>query len=364
MSSQQKKLARSVETADELNSRSRMNGSKRWLGSLTAASTAIVLSFAAMNASAMAKKTYCVFDPVGASGPIFQKMKDYQVAALEWGVEFELKPYTDERVAEEDFKSGQCDAVGLTGVRGRKFNSFTGTIDSVGAIPTYDHMAVVLKTLAKNKAAPLMRSGEYEVTGIVPGGQVFLYVNDRTIDSVSEMSGKKLGILESDPAQKVMSMSIGASPVSTSISTMYSQFNNHSLDIVPGPAIVYEAMELHKGLEPGGGIVDYSVGQLTLQMIVRHQNFPDGFGQKSREYVVNSMKRSLDVLETSEEGIDQKWWINIPKANRVEYSEMLRQARLSLRDKGIYDGKMLTVLRQVRCKKEPTASECTAADKE
>jgi hypothetical protein len=156
----------------------------------------LMFGFVSTSSSAMSKKTYCVFDPVGANGAVFQKMRDYQAAALDWGVEFSLKPYTDERVAEEDFKSGQCDAVGLTGARGRKFNSFTGTLDAIGAIPTYGHMAVALKTLAKERAAPLMRAGEndeYEVVGIIPGGQVFLYVNDREVDSVSEMSGKKIG---------------------------------------------------------------------------------------------------------------------------------------------------------------------------
>ena len=309
-------------------------------------------------------KTYCVYDPVGANGIVFQKMKDYQVAALEWGVKFQLKPYTDERVAEEDFKSGQCHAVSLTGIRGRKFNSFTGTIDSIGSVPSYEHMDTLLKTLSKSNAAKLMRSGEYEVAGIVPAGQVFLYVNDREIDSVGEMSGKKLGVLSSDPAQKIMSMSIGASPVNSSIATMYSQFNNRSIDIVSGPAIIYDAMELEKGLSPNGGILDYVVGQLTLQVLVRYDEFPSDFGQKSREYFAKELPKDFAQLKDSENSIDAKWWVNIPQENSTEYSELLRQARLSLRDKGIYDGKMLTVLRKVRCKKNPAQSECTATDKE
>lgn len=44
-------------------------------------------------------KTLCVFDMLGANGPYFAEMKDYKTAALAWGVDFTLKPYTSERVA-------------------------------------------------------------------------------------------------------------------------------------------------------------------------------------------------------------------------------------------------------------------------
>lgn len=324
----------------------------------------VALSAILTSSPLLAKKMFCVFDPAGESGMFFQKMMDYQIAAIEWGVEFKLEAYPDERVAEEVFKSKQCDAVGVTGIRARQYNSFTGTIDSIGAIPTYDHMTTLLKTLARKNAASLMRSGDYEIVGIVPAGQVFLFVNDRQIDSVGEMSGKKLGVLSADPAQKFLSTSIGASPVDANIATMYSKFNNRSLDIVSGPAIIYDSMELEKGLAPIGGILDYAVGQLTLQILVRHDEFPGAFGQKSRDYIAKKLAADIELLENAENAIDKKWWVAIPKENNAEYTELLRQARLSLRDQGIYDKKMLKVLRKVRCKKDPSISECTAADKE
>jgi hypothetical protein len=54
--------------------------------------------------------------------------------------------------------------------------------------------------------------------------------------------------LDSDPAQVEMVMFVGASPVGTSIANMYSKFNNGSVYITNGPGILYEAMELYKGL--------------------------------------------------------------------------------------------------------------------
>ena len=67
-------------------------------------------------------------------------MKEYRIAALGWGVDFKLKPYTDEKTAAEDFKAGQCDGVVLTGTRVRSFQKFTGTIEAMGAVPSYDHL--------------------------------------------------------------------------------------------------------------------------------------------------------------------------------------------------------------------------------
>ena len=69
---------------------------------------------ASASIAAAETKTLCVFDMLGANGPYFAEMKDYKTAALAWGVDFTLKPYTNERVAAEDFKAGTCDAVIFT----------------------------------------------------------------------------------------------------------------------------------------------------------------------------------------------------------------------------------------------------------
>ena len=45
----------------------------------------------------------CVFDILGAQGDIYSLMKDYQLAANNFGASLELKPYTDEKIAAEDF---------------------------------------------------------------------------------------------------------------------------------------------------------------------------------------------------------------------------------------------------------------------
>jgi len=309
-------------------------------------------------------KKMCIFDLLGANGPIFSQMKDYKAAALAWGVELELKPYSSERVAAEDFKSGLCDAVSFTGIRARQFVPFTGSLDAIGAMPTYELLKSVITTISAKKAAKLMFKDPYEVVGVFPGGAAYLFVNDRNIDTVGELAGKRIAIMDSDPAQVEMVTFVGASPVGTSIANMYSKFNNGSVDITYGPAIVYEAMELYKGLEPNGGVIRFPLAQLTMQIVIRKAEFPKGYGQKSREFALSQFDPGVELVKRYESKIPDKLWVSIPEADKSGYNEVFRQSRIKLREKGIYNGKMLTVMRMLRCKKDPRQSECTAADKE
>lgn len=115
------------------------------------AAAVVTASVALSTAAHAAKQTVCVFDLLGTGGDVYAMMKDYSLAAAKWGADITLKPYTDERIAAEDFKAGQCDGVSLTGLRGRQFNTFTGSIDSIGAITTYAQMKDVLTLLSNPK---------------------------------------------------------------------------------------------------------------------------------------------------------------------------------------------------------------------
>ncbi len=324
---------------------------------------AMALSTTAFSAD-LPKRTLCVWDIVGRSGPVASQMEDYRLQAIKWGVDLEMKVYTDEKIAAEDLKSGACDAAGITGLRAREFSSFTGTLDSIGAIPDEDHMKVVLQYLADPKLAKLMISGEYEIAGILPGGAAYLFTNDRTIDTVGELAGKKFAAMDFDKAQAIMIESVGASPVSVSLTNFGSMFNNGSVDIIGAPAIAYDALELYKGLGDKGAVVNFAIIQLTAQIVARHNRFPEGFGQSSRGYVWSQYGKAMDVVSAAEKSINPSYWLDLPDKDKEGYMEMFRQSRLTLRDQGLYDGKMLSFLSKVRCKKDPALAECTAKDRE
>ncbi len=310
-------------------------------------------------AAAPAKQTLCVWDITGTGGDVFNMMKDYKLAAARWGANLDLKPYTDERIASEDFKAGQCDAVIMTGLRGRQFNGFTGSLDSLGAMPTYEHVKKVLATLSKPNAGALMVSGNYEVAGIAPMGAAYLFVNDRSINNVGKLSGKKIAVLDYDKAQAKMVQKVGAQPVASDITNFAGKFNNGSVDIIGAPAAAFKPLELFKGLGAKGAIAQFPLVQLTLQIYIRQDRFPEGFGQKSREYMYSQYDRAIKLVVDAEKNIDKKYWMTIPEADQEKYTLMIRDARISLTNDGIYDKKTMKLLKQVRCQITPADAECS-----
>lgn len=307
------------------------------------------------------KRSVCVFDLVGQHGDAFTLMKDYKISALAWGVDFELKPYTDEKIAAEDLKAGQCDAALLTGIRGRLFNNYTGSLDSIGSQPDYASVRLTHEAMANPKLAPKMKSGPYEVTGMLPLGAAFVFVNDKAINNVKALSGKRVAVLDFDKAQAKMVRLVGASPVAADTISFAGKFNNRSVDVCAAPAAAYRALELYKGLEPKGGVVRFAVAQITLQLIARHERFADapGFGQKSRAWFFDQFDRALILIDKAEKEIEGKYWIDLPAADKLGYDEMMRQSRISLRNEGIYNAEALTLLRKVRCKLDGARAECT-----
>ncbi|MFD2231916.1 putative solute-binding protein [Alkalimarinus sediminis] len=331
------------------------------LKNIKALSVAAVVSASATSGAVQAEmmdRTFCVWDPIGANGPLFNVMKSAKPSAMKWGINLELVAYTDEKIAAEDFKAGQCDSVLLTGTRAREFNKFTGSLEAIGAIPSTEEMRLVLQTLTQPKAAKLMKSGEYEVAGILPAGAIYLYTRDRTIDTVEELQGKKVATLDYDQASMTMVRHVGASVVGASTANFAGKFNNGSVDVAYAPAVAYTPLELYKGLGENGGVFQFSLAQMNFQIIARIDRFPEGYGQKVRDYSATRFEEAYKLVEAAEAEIKPEYWMK-PTAEQLDgYAKMLQEVRISLRDEGVYDAKALRLMRKVRCKKNPTNSEC------
>ncbi|HEX6592131.1 MAG TPA: putative solute-binding protein [Moraxellaceae bacterium] len=316
---------------------------------------------AAVPACASAQ-VFCVYDPMGTQGEVFSVAKDYQFVAKTWGVNIDLKAYTDERVAAEDFKAGQCDGVAITGLRARQFNTFTGSIDAIGAVPDYTIMRKVLDLLASPKLAPLMVSGPYEVAAIIPIGAAYPFVNDRSINTLDKAAGKKIAVLDWDKTQARMVQQIGAQPVASDITNFASKFNNGQVDIIVAPIIVYQPLELYRGLGTKGAIARFPVIQLTGQVLIRHEKFPPGFGQRAREYALGMLNRAFGMIRNEERGVNPAHWMHVPVSDRPGYVKLMREARISMTRDGLYDKRMMSILKRVRCKQSPDDAECAMTD--
>ena len=248
---------------------------------------ALFLMLPALALAELPKRVICVFDPLGANGTLFSTAQDYRNVAVEWGVDLEPRPYTDEKIAVDDFKAGQCDAALVTGARSRPFNKFAATIEAVGAIPDEKMLRTLLATISGPKAAKYMREGDYEVAGIMPAGPVYLFTRDREIDTVEEMSGKRIATIDYDQPSIHLVNHVGASIVPSNSANFSGKFNNGSVDIAYAPAVAYEPLELYKGLKENGGIADFVLAYMDFQILIRADRFPAEFGQKSRTTVAS-----------------------------------------------------------------------------
>jgi hypothetical protein len=312
--------------------------------------------------AAQAKQVFCVFDLVGKNGDVYTLMKDYQLAAKNWGADIELRVGQNEAVIAEDFKAGKCDGISVTGMRGRQFNKFTGSLDAIGAIPDLKLAVKVMQGLASPTFAKYMTNSKYEVAGVIPVGDAFLMVNDRSINTVAKAAGKKIAVLDYDEAQKIMVQQIGAQAVSADVTNFGSKFNNRQVDIIGAPAAVFKPLELHKGLGTKGAIVNYPILQVTGNLIIRPDKFPAGYGQKSREWVKTQLPRAFGILGKMKADIPQKYWMNIPAADKPGYQKLMRESRIDLTRRGVYDRRMMKLLWQFRCKEDRSNFECSLQD--
>ena len=345
------------------------------LGQRSGKFAVITLMLASMVGSAQANQTLCVYDMLGVTGDLFNMTKDYVVAMQRHGVTIDLKGYTDERVATEDFRTGQCDAVVATAFRIRQFNGVAGSIDTLGSttivrngkidIPaSYDVVRKLIQTYASPAATKLMTMGQYEVGGMIPLGAAYPIVSDRRINTIEALAGKRIAAFDHDKAQAVMIQRIGAQPVSADITNFSTKFNNGTVDMIAAPTMAYKPLELSKGIGKNGAITRFPIMILTYQMAINKTKFPDGFGLKSREYWSSQFDRAMQLIKQADAGIPPATWMDLSAENAYKYTLMLRESRIDIAEKGLYDKRGLKVIKKIRCNVNPSDPECTTKSEE
>ena len=72
----------------------------------------------------------------------------------------------------------------------------------------------------------------------------------------------------------------------------------------------------------------------------------------------NGDEKTYQIVGESEADIEKKYWMQIPAADQEKYIIMMRESRIALTNEGIYDKRMMSVLKKVRCQVEPSNAEC------
>ena len=323
----------------------------------------LVISFASVTqAQQLTPVKFCVWDPVGATGPFIGFLKQTQLSAINWGVDLELDAYTDEKVASNDFKSGICDAVFLTNLLAKDFVPFSAAFGAPGGIRSLEALKTLSATLNNPRAQEFIRNDKYEVSGLFPIGEIYPFIRDRSNTSISSISGKKVAILNGDAASTKFVEMVGASPVHTSLATWAGQFNNGNLDVMFAPALAYNTFELYKGLGTKGGIVRFNILYAVMQMVINIDRVPDDFGTKMRSHALTRFAELEGTVNQARSEMPDHYWIDLDASQKQEYETMVSRVRLALRDEGAYDRKAISLLWKIRCKFEPSATECAAPE--
>jgi hypothetical protein len=96
-------------------------------------------------------------------------------------------------------------------------------------------------------------------------------------------------------------------------------------------------------------------------MVIRADRFPASYGQKSRDYVFDNFDSVLEVVKRADKDIPEKLWIDPTPADNERYVTIMREGRIEMAEKGLYDKKGLKLIKKIRCSVYPEASDCTQA---
>lgn len=313
--------------------------------------------------SVQAKIDICVFDLQGKAGESYKTVEEWALAAKAWKVDMNLIPYQDEAKAQNDFDAGKCDGVSMTSMRARKYNKFAGSIDALGAVPNNSiakkEITYVLDPINKNRLVTEMDGDKYEVAVIVQIGLAYVFVRDRNIDTIEKGKGKKFAYLHYDQAQKMIIERLQLVCVPSEISDFAKKFNQNQVDVIAAPAYAYKPLEIEKGISANGAMFNFPVVNLTGDIIIRPNKFPQGFGLKSRAWATQQLNKNFTNIARLESEIPTKYKRSLSADDKRRYQQMLRDGRIELTKLGVYDRTMMSVLKRARCTVERTNFECS-----
>jgi hypothetical protein len=313
----------------------------------------------------MVKLRFCIFDPIGTNGPIANLAQDLSLEAKRWNLDATIKVYTDERVAAEEFKAGQCEGVAITTLRARQFNKIVGSIDAPGNLRSYDEVKTLIRALSNPAFEPMSITGRYQVVGVVPIGALYVMVNDRSINSIEKAAGKRVVVLDWDKSQAKMISALGAQPVPSDITSYGGKFNNGQADIIAAPAMAFRPLELYRGIGTKGGVFRfpllYATGTILIRRDLMLPKIPD-LDQRLlqvRAYGLKFIDSFVETLTRAEKDIPASLYIDLTPADKEKYWAMLREARIQMTRDGVYNPAMMNLLKRVRCKYTPSDAECS-----
>ena len=323
----------------------------------------LCLSGLLISNAAKAEQTVCIFDLLGRAGESYKLMEEWALASKNWGAQVKLVAYQREELAEKDFKNGKCDAVAMTTMRSREYNKFAGSIDALGGVPSnaiaQRAITYALDERNEKRLVTTIKGEKFEVAAIAPLGIAYIFVRDRSMDTIEKGIGKKFAYLHYDVAQKIAVERVGAIGVPSDISTFVGKFNRGEVDSIASPAYAFKPLEIYKGLGQNGAMFTFPLINVTGDLIIRQDKFPAGFGRNSRAWSLKQLPKAFNTIKRLEAEIPARYKLNVSAEDKLRYQKLLRDGRIELTERGIYDPVMMRVLKKARCSVDRTNFECS-----
>lgn len=303
-------------------------------------------------------RTFCLWDPLGKSGPVASTADDQKLRSLHYGMELEFTIYQDEQELLKDFKAGDtCDAALVRGHQAIQFNRFAGTIEAVGAVKDRKQLQVLVQLMANPKLAPKLTDGEYTVLGVVSVGENYVFTSDRTLRDVTDLRGQRVGVEAQYPEYVDLIRRLGGTPVPGTMLENVQKFSKGDISNMISPVAGYLVMR-DGGNENSTGIIKSPLATSTVHLIGYAERFPKGLAQILREDFLFKFDSYTNRLDREMSIIPESMWLTPDPLKVQQVETAMQQVRLEKRSEGVYDPFMLTLQRKIRCKFDPTRDEC------
>lgn len=302
-------------------------------------------------------RSFCVWDMLGKAGPVFAAVDDQKFRSLHYGLDLTIIAYRDEDSLINDLTSGQCDAALISGSRALSFNRFAGTVEALGGIPDVQHLQMLMQVIASPKMADRLQSGDYVVLGVASLGENYAYSGNPALKTFDQLAGKDLVVPDNDVSLQALAQQLKAQTRSGSLLASVDQFVSGEAEAMLAPLVAYHVAGAGKAKQ-GMSIMNMPLSQSTIQLIGRSERFPIGLAQILREDFLFKFDNYVKRVEKERANIDSSFWREIPPAEQAREQARLRDLRIALRDKGVYDPLMLKLQRKIRCKVDPARNEC------
>jgi len=106
-------------------------------------------------------------------------------------------------------------------------------------------------------------------------------------------------------------------------------------------------------------ILDTPVAQSTIQLVGRTEKFPPGLAQILREDFLFKFDNYARRVDNEMALVPESFWAKDSAQDIAALEKHSLDVRLKLREEGYYDPAMLRLQRKIRCKFDPSRSECS-----